>query len=137
MNKGAVYDALVVTNLPNYYKKNLFNEIGKKCSLFVVFIGGTQKQRNANFLNMGEGLNFEYAVLNQSLDSRNYMLSCWRLYKIFRSNSFHKLILGEWVNIEYWFSLLFFKKHNSAMMLESSIHSINGFGVKEVVKAFF
>ncbi len=131
------FDALIITNLPNYYKRNLFNKIGERCSLYVVFIGGTQKQRNANFLNLGEEVNFEYVVLNQSLDTRSYIQSCWRLYKVLTGNSFGRLILGEWVNIEYWFSLLFFKKNNSSMMLESSIHSVKGFGIKELAKAIF
>lgn len=131
------YDALIITNLPNYYKINLFDQIGDRCKLFVVFIAGSEKRRNSDFLSIKDNIKFQYTVLNEKMEDRNYFESCWKLFGIIRKNSFHKLILGEWVNIEYWFPLLFFRRKKTGMMLESSIHSVNKPGLKEVAKKIF
>ena len=131
------YDALIITNLPNYYKVNLFNAMAETCKLYIVFIAASEGRRNADFLTIDYQEKFDYAILSPSLENRSYIKTCLKLRGIIRSHTFSKLILGEWVNIEYWFALLFFKKANTSMMLESSIHSVTGIGVKEVVKKIF
>lgn len=131
------YDALIITNLPNYYKINLFNQIGDGCKLFVVFIAGSEYRRNSDFLAIRDHTKFQYAVLNDKMEGRSYFTSCWKLFGIIRKNNFRKLILGEWVNIEYWFALLFFSRKKTSMMLESSIHSVTKQGLKEVAKKLF
>jgi len=131
------YDALIITNLPNYYKVNLFNEISQDCKLLVVFIAAKESSRNADFLRIGVNNRFQYVVLNASMEKRNLLFSCFRLLKIIKNHSFKKLILGEWVNLEYWFALLFFRKVNTMLILESNIHSVPTLGLKEVAKRIF
>jgi len=44
------YDTIIITNLPAFYKINLFNEINKRKKIYVVFTGTDAGQRNADFL---------------------------------------------------------------------------------------
>ena len=109
------YDVLIVTNLPNYYKINLLNRVAERRKLFIVFIASSESRRNDDFLSIGEDEKFDYVVLSPSLEHRNYFKTCIKLRQIIKSHTFSKLILGEWVNIEYWFALLFFKKENTSI----------------------
>ena len=52
------YDKIFVTNLPSFYKLNLYNAIAERKKIFVVFTGDTAGDRNKDFFN-GE-MNFEY-----------------------------------------------------------------------------
>lgn len=130
------YDALFLTNLPNYYKVNLFNEIAAKRKIKVVFIASYANQRNVDF-NAAKESKFDFTVLNEKIDNRSLFKSLLRLWRVIRKDQFNNLILGEWVEPEYWFAWLLFPKKKINLMLESSIHSISGYGFKEHIKRIF
>lgn len=135
--KKKVFDLLIVTNIPNYYKINLFNAIAKECRLLVLFITGGRATRAKDFSQLPADIKFKYHVLNESAESRNIFLSCVKLFITINKYSIGKLVVGEWKDIEYWFSLFFFTKQNTFMLLESNIHSgDNGF-LKSLFKKIF
>ncbi|MGL4158700.1 hypothetical protein ACSYT5_05490, partial [Escherichia coli] len=43
------YDAVFLTNVPAFYKVNLFNEIQKNKDIFVIFVSDKSKIRNEDF----------------------------------------------------------------------------------------
>jgi len=131
------YDALIITNLPNYYKINLFNEIAKERNIHVLFISENERRRNQDFLGIEMISGFDHDILSKKYNGRNPFSTCKKLFRLIKSNTYSSLILGEWVSVEYWFTQLFFKKRHTSMMLESSIDSINGIGPKELVKKVF
>ena len=130
------YDALILTNLPNYYKINLFNEINKRRNIHVIFLSGSEKSRNADFTK-DHIINFDYTILSSSFHTRSTLRNCVKIAGLIFKNKYKSVILGEWVSIEYWFIWLLFRKSKKSLILESNIHSISKIGVKEQVKKIF
>ena len=60
-----MYDYLIVTHIPAFYKINLYNELAKKLKIFVIFISSdTSQKRSNNFSSVNDAL-FDYEVLYQ------------------------------------------------------------------------
>ena len=55
---------IVVTNIPAFYKINLYNAVNKKEKLFVIFTDGIEDDRNKDFIS--GNLEFEYEILKGS-----------------------------------------------------------------------
>ena len=43
------YDSVYVTNIPSFYKLNLYNRIAKRKGIFVIFTGEINEVRNDDF----------------------------------------------------------------------------------------
>lgn len=43
-----MYDYLIVTHIPAFYKINLYNELSKKLKIFVVFIASNTDEKRAD-----------------------------------------------------------------------------------------
>ena len=52
---------IIVTNIPAFYKINMYNEINKKVNLYVIFTGAIESDRNGDFVN-GK-IKFKYTIL--------------------------------------------------------------------------
>ena len=60
-----MYDYLIVTHIPAFYKINLYNELAKRLKIFVIFISSdTSQKRSNNFSSVNDAL-FYYEVLYQ------------------------------------------------------------------------
>jgi glycosyltransferase involved in cell wall biosynthesis len=131
------YQALIVTNLPNFYKVRLFNAIAKECRIFVIFIARNESRRNSDFDATDMIKGYPYAILSGELDTRNLLRSLLALSRILLNTRFEKLIVNDWINLESWFLVHLIKKRRTAFLLESSIHSIQKMGIKELLKKYF
>lgn len=49
---GQTFDILFITNLPSFYKINLYNEIARRKKIFVIYTGDTAECRNNDFFNV-------------------------------------------------------------------------------------
>ena len=131
------YDAIIITKTPNFYKRNLYKELSRKLKIHVVFIAAHERMRNSDFSSIRPIEQFEYTILSESFEHRNTAKTSVKLVRILMENSYSKLILGEWVSIEYWIALLVSKKSKTILTLESNIHSIQKIGIKEYFKKLF
>lgn len=52
-----IYSKVFITNLPSFYKLNLYNAIAENERIFVVFTGDTAGERNRDFSKVICGLN--------------------------------------------------------------------------------
>lgn len=132
------YDSVVITNIPNFYKINLYNELAKNVRLHVIFLANSSEERNADFCNTSS-CKFDFTFLtNSALESRNSILGAFRVIKILKLIKFRSLIIAEWYGFEYWISLFFSYNAKIIFTLESNLLGKGLLGrIKDVAKFFF
>lgn len=121
---------IFLTNLPSFYKINLYNEIRKHEDIFVIFTDHQEKSRNANFYE-GE-MNYDHVFLHGSILSKAIQLS-----KILISTTYKELIIGGWDNPMYWVAILLSSKDKNSVAVESSIMESQTSGFKAWTKRLF
>lgn len=114
------YDAVFLTNVPAFYKVNLFNEINKHKKIFVIFVSNESKIRNEDFYSLD--FDFDYFFLNKgNFEERSKILTLFNLIKKLRTISYKKIIFSGWEVKEVTLAALFNKKKKNAIVIESSI----------------
>jgi glycosyltransferase involved in cell wall biosynthesis len=133
------YDSVVITNIPNFYKINLYNDLAKNIRLYVIFLAKSSEERNTDFCNTSS-CKFDFTFLtNSALESRNSIMGAFRVVKILESIRFRSLIISEWYGFEYWISLFFFS-YNAKIIFtfESNLLGKGLLGrIKDVAKILF
>ncbi|GGP06538.1 hypothetical protein GCM10010992_26940 [Cloacibacterium rupense] len=129
--KGYV-DKIFITNLPAFYKINLFNKIAEKERIIVIFTGNTGELRNADFFKE-ELIKFEFF----NLKNRSVLYNFFFILKLFFDNNFSQLILGGWDESIMYFASIISRKKKNALIVESSVHESKTTGIKGVVKKIF
>lgn len=131
-----LYDRVFVTHLPAFYKVNLYNEIAKRCRVFVIFIASTSTIRSKDFT-QGE-LAFDYCILNEGpFETRAKLKSVFRLYQTLRGISFKQIILGGWDLWEFWLIAYLYPKKCNSLACESSIYESRTKGLSALLKQAF
>lgn len=134
MNKP-VYDIVIVTHLPAFYKINLYNEIAKKKRILVFYVSTSSDIRNTDFTS-GK-MNFEYKILNnQSFEKRKGFKSARKLLAELKKIEFSKILVGGWDLIEFW-AVVFRYSKKAALTLESSLNESVSSGLKGFIKKLF
>lgn len=133
-----MYDFVFVTQVPAFYKINLYNEIAKSKKILVIFIAsGTMETRSEDFLTV-ENANFPHQFLSgKALQNRDVFKNIFLLLKILRKISFKKVIVGGWDLSEFWLVFFFTSKKNFALALESTIIESKFTGVAGLIKKIF
>lgn len=120
---------IFLTNLPSFYKINLFNEINKSCRVLAIFTGESKDDRNADFFK--GNMSFE----NVRMTGGN-LRQCLRLMKILRQTDYDRLIISGWDRPQMlWASLVSPRKKN-VCIVESSIYDSRTTGWRSWVKRF-
>ena len=131
-----MYDFLFITNIPSFYKINLYNALAKKSKIYVLFLSAGSNIRSADFFN-GEML-FEYRVLDSQIyEKRSWFSNGLKILKLMKSIEFYKVVVGGWDTQEYWLTVLSNKRAKNAVVVESSISESTSSGVKGLIKKFF
>lgn len=133
-----MYDYVIVTHLPAFYKVNLYNELSNKLDIYVIFIANnTNDKRADDFVNL-ERVNFEYKVLNNdNFQTRDKLQSLIKLNKILKNRKYKKNLISGWDLIEFWFIVLTTNKSKNCLALESTILESNTKWIKRVIKKIF
>ena len=76
-----MYEYIIVTHIPAFYKVNLYNELAKKMNILVIFVASdTNENRSDDFISKSD-LKFDHKILHTgNLQERN-------VYKNIRSLS--------------------------------------------------
>jgi glycosyltransferase involved in cell wall biosynthesis len=132
-----MYDYLIITQIPVFYKINLYNELSKKLNIFVIFLANeTDDVRSSDFSSFSS-IDFEYQTIgNNSLESRS-RASFIRILKISSKLKYKKILLCAWNFPETWVLLLLNKKINNCFTLESTINESVTYGLKGLIKKIF
>lgn len=125
------YKLLFITNLPSFYKINLYNEINKKVPVFVIFTGDLIQEREKYFFN-GE-INFDHV----SLRGNSKLRSLYKLINLLFKLQYSVLVLGGWDSILLWISAMLSPKPKNSVVIESSYLESNISGLKGVLKRLF
>lgn len=123
-------DKIIITNLPSFYKINLYNEINKSCKLLVIYTWDHSHGRNQDFF---EGtMHFDHIHLNKGSFSR-----LCQLIKLIYSISYKELILSGWDSIPLWVGALISCKCKNSIVVESSLYESSTTGLKGLIKRLF
>lgn len=121
---------LIITNLPSFYKINLYNAIARHKRIFVIFTGDTAEQRNTDFF---EGdAHFDCLSL-----SGNRALKFIRVCKELFRHRYEELMLGGWDSLPLWLGAFLSPKRKNTLVVESSYLESSTSGWKRLVKKLF
>ena len=126
-----IYSKVFITNLPSFYKLNLYNAIAENERIFVVFTGDTAGERNRDFFK-GD-MRFEYFAYKQSGLFYRIMTTLNLLLPL----QWQECVIGGWDSVPMWmFALLSASKKNS-VVVESSYFESQTKGLKGLIKKIF
>lgn len=123
-------DKIIITNLPSFYKINLYNEINKSCKLLVIYTWDHLYGRNQDFF---DGTSqFNYVHLKKGRFSRIF-----QIMKIILSTNYKELILSGWDSVPLWIGALISSKPKNSIVVESSLYESSTTGIKGIAKRLF
>ena len=121
---------IIVTNIPAFYKINLYNAVNKKEKLLVIFTDSIEDDRNKDFIS--GNIEFKYEILKGSTWQKTK-----RALQIIKSNDHSELILGYWDSIILWILAFMSPKRKNAFIVESSHYESTVSGIKGLAKRLF
>lgn len=131
-----MYDLLIITHLPAFYKVNLYNKISENNRIFVIFVSDGSLQRTKDFVS--SEFTFDHHFLSSgSFESRPKIKSLLNLIKVLSQIKYNKVIVSGWDLIEFWFAVFISRKKNNILALESTIYESTILGIKGFIKKFF
>ena len=133
-----MYEYIIVTHIPAFYKINLYNELAKKKKILVIFIASdTNETRSDDFIGLSNS-NFQYIVLYEgNIQDRRIIFNIRKLNKILNKSQHRKLIVGGWDLPEYWYLIWSNFKQRNCLILESTINESKVNGLKGFIKKIF
>ena len=133
-----MYDYVIVTHIPVFYKINLYNELAKKMNILVIFIAGnTNETRSDDFVTLSNS-KFHYRLLyDGDIQDRGVKRNIKKLQKILNHIQYRKLIVGGWDLLEYWYLVWTNHKRGNCLILESTINESTTVGAKGFMKKIF
>lgn len=126
-----MYHFIYITNIPSFYKINLFNEIAKKKKILVIFTDENHNNRNEDFCK-GER-KFEFI----SLANKSMLAKIFSVQKLLISVKYKNLFLAGWDQVLIWFLAFINSKNKNSIIIESSIFESKTSGFKGFIKKFF
>ena len=133
-----MYDYIITTHIPVFYKVNLYNELSKHLNIYVIFIAdNTGEKRSNDFTRLGH-VSFKYSILNKGdFQARHQFQSVLKLRKIIKKLKYSKILVSGWDLPEFWFLVMTNNKSKNCLALESTIIESNILGIKGRIKKIF
>jgi len=133
-----MYDYIIVTHIPAFYKVNLYNELAKQLKIFVVFIAtNTNEKRADDFITL-DNANFEYKLLfDGDFQTRDIESNIKKLKNILKNNHYKRLLVSGWDLKEFWYLVMFYPKSKNCLALESTINESRVDGIRGFIKKIF
>ena len=133
-----MYDLVIVTHIPVFYKVNLYNELAKKLEILVIFVAkNTNEQRAADFITLGNS-KFEYKVLHDGdLEERSIISNIINLRNILKEYQYKRILVGGWNLKEFWYLIFVNHKSKNLLVLESTINESKLDFIRFVMKKLF
>ncbi|WP_368894034.1 glycosyltransferase family 4 protein [Kluyvera ascorbata] len=114
------YRKVFITNIPAFYKVNLFNEINDRVDIFVIFIAKKSRYRNEDFY--GKNLRFDHVFLTNSfVEERSKSIILFKLINIITSLNFDEIVFSGWEIKESTVCSFLVAKNKNSIVIESSI----------------
>lgn len=119
---------LFITNIPAFYKVNLYNELSKSAEVSVIYLNSDRIKRDQDFLADSDQFSSYFLPKHGFINF---------LKLLFYHRNFDEIIVGGWDRFFYWI-VLFFPKIRISLVLESSIYEsdAHSFFKKNIKKIF-
>lgn len=127
------YDFVFITNVPAFYKINLFNKIAERLSIKVIFLSRSSDIRNSDFVK-GEILFEHEFISDNSFEKRNKWLTFKNVLKSISNLNYKYLVYPGWEIRELIPLMLTLKKSSNAIVIESSILETKTTGIVWTLK---
>lgn len=123
---------IFLTNIPSFYKINLFNRIAEKEELTVLYTGLVTDGsiRNKDFFKGEMKFHYEWLRGNQ------LSMAC-QFLKYLRTHKYEEVILMGWETLVPWPAIFFAPKKKRAAQVESSIFESHTSGLRAWIKSLF
>ncbi len=133
-----MYDYIIVTHIPNFYKVNLYNELSKNLKILVLFTAkSTSEKRSDDFITLDKS-EFEYRLLyDGNYEERNVLANILSIRKILKESNYKRILVSGWDTKEDWYSVFSNIKAKNCLALESTINESSITGIKGVLKKLF
>ena len=133
-----MYDYIIVTHIPAFYKVNLYNELAKKLKILVIFIASNTNEKRADDFISLDNANFKYKLLfDGDFQTRDIKSNIKKLKTILKTNQYKRLLLSGWDLKEFWYLVMFYPKPKNCLALESTILESTPKGIKGWIKKVF
>ena len=133
-----MYDYLIVTHIPAFYKVNLYNKLAKRLKIFVIFISSDTSQKRSNNFSSLDNVLFDYEVLYQgNFQARKILKNISTLQSMLGRLKFKKILVSGWDLPEFWYIVFTSKKSKNCLSLESTIFESSYKGLKGFIKKLF
>ncbi|CNH13133.1 glycosyltransferase family 4 protein [Yersinia pekkanenii] len=130
------YDFVFITNVPAFYKVNLFNRLAKYCRVKVIFISNKSKIRNSDFYNYTHEFDSEYIHVG-NFEDRNNLQTLIKIYNTLKNINFIKLVYPGWEIKELLLLSFLSNKKKNSVVIESSINETKTTGYAWLLKKLF
>ena len=133
-----MYDYVIVTHIPAFYKVNLYNELAKQLKILVVFIASNTSEKRADDFITLKKANFEYKVLfDGNFQDRDVLRNISKLKQILEEINYKKLLVSGWDLKEFWYLVFTNIKSKNCLALESTINESRVDGIRGLIKKIF
>lgn len=127
----ANYDIIFITNIPAFYKINLFNGIVKSRKIFIIFLKDQSTHHNEDFYKGDR--NFDWISLNRKFIINQIIF----VFYLLRRTHYRNLIIDGWDNLLYWLAAFISPRIKNAAIVESSFLESKTNGLKRILKKVF
>ena len=133
-----MYDYIIVTHIPAFYKVNLYNELAKQLKILVIFIASNTNEKRADDFTTLQNANFSYEVLSDGdFQIRDVKLNIKKIKTILKNNQYKRLLVSGWDLKEFWYLVMLYPKSKNCLSLESTILESTPKAIKGWVKKVF
>ena len=133
-----MYEYIIVTHIPAFYKVNLYNELAKKMNILVIFVASnTNENRSDDFICKSD-IKFNHKILHTgNLQERDVYRNIRSLRAIVSQSEYRRIIVGGWDLQEYWYLVFTNYKSKNCLVLESTINESSIDNVRGIAKKIF
>ena len=133
-----MYDYVIVTHIPAFYKVNLYNQLSKKLNILVIFIANNTNEKRADDFITLEKSEFKYHVLsNGDFQVRDVKNNIFLLRSILKTVDYKKILVSGWDLKEFWYLIFVNIKSRNCLALESTINESRIDGLRGFIKKIF
>ena len=130
------FDYVFITNIPSFYKTNLYNAISCHLKVYVIFISDKSEIRKEDFFN--QKINFEHTFINEgNYESRNKLKTFIAVKNALKHISYKYIVFPGWEIRELFPLTYLLPKKKNAVAVESSILETKLYGIHGLLKKLF
>lgn len=131
-----IYDYIFITNIPSFYKVNMYNALSKELDIMVVFISNKSIIRKDDFFD--QEIKFDHVFINDgNFEKRNPLTTLFKAIYEIKKRKYKVLVFPGWEIKELLILACISPFKKNAVAIESSIIETKKTGFAWMLKKFF